>query len=339
MRSHTQWLQKVVRVFTLMTALFSISATTSFSQASLFDPTFNIGSGANGTVYGIVPQDDGKVIVGGSFTEISGQPCTNLSRLNADGRLDTTFPQGTDGAIYRMLKQPDGKILVGGAFTNLQGVLRQRIGRLHTNGTVDMSFDAGVAVPEGVMVLTLACQSDEKVLVGTVPPSGAFSFLKRLLPTGELDNSFIQTNVFWGSYILAICIRTNGSILVGGGFNQVNGFSASALALVATNGVLDTEFASPIQMIFAYGSPYGSGIYAMAALSDNSILMGGGFFRDGFLTNKLVLAKLTSSLAWDSSFTIDTFNSEPLTPGYVMAISLQTDGKMILGGNFQRVGG
>jgi len=160
-----------------------------------------------------------------------------------------------------------------------------------------------------------------------------------LLPTGELDNSFIQTNVFLGSYILAICIRTNGSILVGGGFNQVNGFSASALALVATNGVLDTEFASPIQTIFAYGSPYGSGIYAMAALSDNSILMGGGFFRDGFLTNKLVLAKLTSSLAWDSSFTIDTFNSEPLTPGYVMAISLQTDGKMILGGNFQRVGG
>lgn len=42
----------------------------SYSQASLYDPTFKVGHGANGNVCSIVIQDVGKIVVDGEFTEI-----------------------------------------------------------------------------------------------------------------------------------------------------------------------------------------------------------------------------------------------------------------------------
>jgi uncharacterized delta-60 repeat protein len=289
-------------------------------------------------VYSIVVQNDGKILVGGEFTEIAGYNRTNLARLDSDGQLDTAFPEGTDGAVYRLLKQPDGRILVGGGFTNLQGVLRQKIGRLLTNGTIDLSFDAGNAVPEYMSVLTLACQSDEKVLAVTVPPSGSFSLLTRLHPDGQVDNSFVQTNVFWGSHVFAIRPRTNGSILVGGGFQEVNGFSTPALALISTNGELDTSFTSPLET-YSFSSTV-SGVYSMTELSDSSVLIGGGFWQQGS-SNRLVLAKLTPSLAWNATFQPDAFDPGISNPifSYVMSVVQQANGKMLIGGNFYEVGG
>src|SRR5262245_33711030 len=45
----------------------------------------------NGPVVSLVAQPDGKLIVGGTFTTIHGQPRSRIARLNADGSLDTTF--------------------------------------------------------------------------------------------------------------------------------------------------------------------------------------------------------------------------------------------------------
>jgi hypothetical protein len=55
-----------------------------------FDP------GANGIVWAITPQADGKILVGGDFTTMGGGGTgvttrNRIARLNADGSLDTTF--------------------------------------------------------------------------------------------------------------------------------------------------------------------------------------------------------------------------------------------------------
>src|SRR5437588_9634076 len=55
-----------------------------------FDPN------ANGTVYVLVVQPDGKILIGGAFTTLSpkgGEVLTrhHIPRLNPDGTLDTAF--------------------------------------------------------------------------------------------------------------------------------------------------------------------------------------------------------------------------------------------------------
>src|SRR5882672_5053252 len=94
--------QLITRVIGVASLALGLPAS-SFGQASLFDPTFAVGPGADGKVYSIVVQDDGKIIVGGEFTQIAGQARSNLARLKIDGQLDTSFPEGTDGTVYRLL--------------------------------------------------------------------------------------------------------------------------------------------------------------------------------------------------------------------------------------------
>jgi hypothetical protein len=52
-----------------------------FSQASFFDPSFAVGNGADGAVYALLQQPDGKVLIGGSFTHLLGVPRNGLGRL------------------------------------------------------------------------------------------------------------------------------------------------------------------------------------------------------------------------------------------------------------------
>ena len=62
-------------------------------------------------------QADGKILVGGNFTTLAGQPRSHLGRLNPDGSLDTTFTNGANGnTLICLALQPDGKILLGGRF-------------------------------------------------------------------------------------------------------------------------------------------------------------------------------------------------------------------------------
>ena len=83
------------------------------------DETFVTGtgffSGGYGTVYALAAQDDGKIIVGGHFTEYNSDFVYNIARLNPDGTLDETFVTG-DGfneIVYSVGIQDDGKIIVG----------------------------------------------------------------------------------------------------------------------------------------------------------------------------------------------------------------------------------
>src|SRR5690606_38418527 len=86
--------------------------------------------GANDFVFSFALQPDGKVLVGGLFTELGGQPRNRLARLTPDGSLDATFNPGADAAVWSLAVQPDGKVLVGGFFTQLGGQPRNRLARL-----------------------------------------------------------------------------------------------------------------------------------------------------------------------------------------------------------------
>lgn len=55
------------------------------------DVGFTVGTSANGTVRSIVTQADGRVLIGGFFTQYNGINRARIARLNADGTIDNTF--------------------------------------------------------------------------------------------------------------------------------------------------------------------------------------------------------------------------------------------------------
>ena len=78
------------------------------------DTTFS-GAGVynRGTVYKVLSQPDGKVLITGLFNKINGIARKVIARLNADGSLDTGFvPPSLSGTGLTLALQPDGKILV-----------------------------------------------------------------------------------------------------------------------------------------------------------------------------------------------------------------------------------
>ena len=171
------------------------------------DPTFSAGRGplqvSPGTAYGGVLQNDGRIVVGGSFNGLDLAPSSSVARFNSDGSLDTTFDSAsigidpvTTGYYTKPLAiQTDGKIIVGGSFETFDG-LHHSLLRLSSNGTLDNTFNPVLASgAEGVTPLVNA---------GIVQPDG--------------------------------------KLLISGGFVSVNGVSRPSLARLNSNGTLDTTF-------------------------------------------------------------------------------------------------
>src|SRR5207245_922133 len=128
-----------------------------------FDPGPSTANSIIPNVLAVCVQPDGKVLIGGEFSNIDGVGRAGIARLNANGSLDTSFNPGNALSVYALALQPDGKILVGGDFTALNGTNATRIARLNTNGTVDMTFNAGAGA--NGTVLSLAVQTnDNKIL-------------------------------------------------------------------------------------------------------------------------------------------------------------------------------
>ncbi len=131
------------------------------------DPAFDPGSvSVNNPVTAVAAQNDGKLVIGGSFTQFDGVGRNRIARLNSDGTLDTSFDPGTgfDGNLTCLGLQPNGKILAGGFFHSVNSVPRFGIARLLPNGGLDASFSAATTV--GYDIQTLALQPDAKVFLG-----------------------------------------------------------------------------------------------------------------------------------------------------------------------------
>lgn len=130
------------------------------------DPAFNaavLGVPFQTSVRSIAPLADGRILIGGSFTNINGVVRSNLARLLNNGGADASFVATPDlnGAVVTMAVQADGKVLLGGDF-NLPGA--KRVARLHADGSHDAGFDVGAGPNGSVNQLLLLPNGD--VLVG-----------------------------------------------------------------------------------------------------------------------------------------------------------------------------
>lgn len=243
------------------------------------DPTFNTGGGFNFWVSALEIQVDGKVIVGGAFTQFNGIQRRYIARLMPNGSLDTSFVSGmgSGDGVFATKVQQDGRILIGGAFSNYAGIPRQAVARLLTNGSLDTTFLSVIGANSAVTALNL--QADGKCLVGGVirlAPQSPRGII-RLNANGSTDSTFdlsasgtAQGNAP-GSPVFAIAVQPDGRLIIGGDFRSYNGVIRSHIARLDTNGSLDLTFHPDTGANFA--------VRAIALQANSRALIGGDFTR------------------------------------------------------------
>ena len=301
----------------------------------VLDPSAKVnlnGSSGSGTVNATAKQPDGKILIGGAFSEYNGVNRINLARVNADGSPDTSFdPQVSANApINAIAIQPDGGILIGGEFTAYNNVSRLHLARLNSDGTLDLSFNPGAGPTgnaDGVTVRSMAIQGDGKILVvgnftqyNGAPRGGVV----RINSDGSLDSSFNPgsgtTDQFGNPQggIYTVSVQSDGKVLLSGGFTLFNGTASNGLVRLKPDGSLDTSFT-------AASTP---SHYTLTVLQpDGKVLAAAGF------SAPVTLVRLNGDGSLDSSF-----NALQIS-GTISGLALQPNGRLFVIGTFTDVNG
>lgn len=320
-------------LFTLIRCLILAIAsnlffTPAFSQAGSNDDTFNPGTGANNQIGITTIQPDGKIMIGGAFTDFNGTPRKYIARLNSNGSLDETFNPGIgpNSAISTIAIQSDGKIIIGGEFTNYDGTAINCIARLNSDGTLDASFNSGLET--GGRVFAVAIQSDGKIIIGGVFTSyngTVIKYIARLNTDGSLDNTFTSPGTGTTGNIRNIVIQSDGKILINGWFTTGN--PQLNIARLNSDGSIDPSFNS------GTGSANNGGALSLTLQGDGKIIIG-GFFLSYNGTPRKSIARLNTDGTLDGTFNPGTGPNSNL---YITPV--QSDGKIIIGCCFANYNG
>ncbi len=292
--------------------------------------TAGAGVGRN-EVMATAVQSDGKIVIGGTFVNFNGATRNRIARLNADGSLDTTFlatGAGANGDVAAVVIQPDGKILVGGNFTSFNGAAVSRIARLNSDGTLDAGFQVSTGADS--YVKKIALQSDGRILLGgsfTSMAGAARSSVARLNADGTLDGSFMTSGAGGNGVVAALAVQTDGKIVIGGDFTSFNGTARNRVARLNSDGTLDTTFLSS-------GAGANDQVLAMALQTDGKILIGGLFTTVSNATRSR-FARLNTDGSVDNSFQAGA----PGANNSVRTIAVQSDGRILIGGDFGNYNG
>lgn len=318
------------------------SATTAYHVVRLnsdgsIDSGFSTGGVQTGAVFNaLAVQPDGKILVGGSFTNINGVSATNIVRLYSDSTQDTTFAANSNGPVNSIVVQPDGTFFVGGSFSAIGGGTALNFAHLKADGTLDTAF---AAYPDGA-VNAISVQSDGKVIIG-----GAFTHvsgasrtrLARFNTDGTLDAGF---NPVANGAINAIAVQSDGRILIGGAFTTITGTPRAGLARLNSDGSPDTGY-NP------FGIPSGNVVNALILQPDGRVLVAGTTTSIGVAFNVSgFVVRINANGTGDSTFSgpssIAKFSSGTsgvMQASTVNSLALQADGRILIGGSFSSVAG
>lgn len=339
-----------------------------------FDPGDHLSAG----VYALVQQPDGAVVAGGNFFLDGSTTWSSVARFAPDGSYDTRLRTSLDPsrAVYSLAVQDDGNILVGGEFMQAEGQIRNRIARLYgvrERGAVSFAEPA-LTVDEAAGAVTLTLRrtdgSDGPVGVtldvaggtasasdyrGPVGPSaasnstlkvsqvlplpdgkaligGAFTTVDgvprnrvaRLNADGSLDATF-DPGAGANGVIETLAAQPDGRVIIAGEFQSVRGLPRSRVARLNADGSLDRTFVPPTINRF---------IWEVAPQADGKLLIAGDFTQVGGEARPYI-ARLEADGSLDRGFPV----LFPVGAGFVAALQLQPDGKILIGGRFDQIGG
>ena len=306
------------------------------------DATFDPGVGANGTVWSVLAQPDGKVMIGGDFTSYNGVTRNHVARLNTDGSLDPAFdPSNTlSGPVYSMALGSvyDSFARQQTGITNEDDQAIALVNNLgnFTSGTLTVTYNF-LAMSNDMQVY----YGDTNVAGGTgvllydtgYNTNGPVTFALNYGPVGGLTASQITivmnpggiTNGVATSWSYTATLGTPQSLVVGGQFN-VAGQTYANLARMDLTGSLDTSF-NP-------GSGPDNAVWAVDYQSNGQIVAGGDFTHvNGSSYNRLV--RLNADGTLDAGFYVGVGADNTI----YSIMQSPSGGQLYLGGTFTTFNG
>lgn len=275
---------------------------------------------APGWVNSMVRQASGQTVVGGTFSEINGQPARRLARFNADGTLDAAFSANTAGGLpfttFNVVQQPDGRLLTHTAFG---------LYRFQADGTPDNSLStAGLGLANPTSILA---QPDGRILLaGQFTGNPATNTIIRLEANGARDNSFALTLPTGHSMVptnTRLALQPDGKLLIGCTI-PVSAAGSQAVLRVSATGAHDASFATtPLNATL---------INTIVVQPDAKVLIGGNFTTAGG-TSRSGLVRLNADGTLDAGFVPAALS------GTVNALAVQPNGRVLVGGSFTSTAG
>ncbi len=304
---------------------------------------------------------DGKIVSFGGHSLPQQRGISFVFRNNSDGTFDTTF--GTNGLVttpdsqgmyfYDMAIVPNGNIILAGSVPNVfvetatGFIVYDRQGNRVVPGG-DASFDFTPARR------LLVRDDGSLIVVSGVGPNFSNAILSAIAYTGDtsyFDNSFglggISTTnsivagdlELWSNYvddyIGDAALQADGRILVSG-YHNVHG---GKIVRLTPDGIPDTSFGSNGTANFSPGSYFLNHPRGLAVQPDGKILVSGISAEFGLYGSFIV--RFNQNGTYDTTFGSNGFLSisepDPNAYGIAGAIAVQSNGKIILGG--ERNGG
>lgn len=328
------------RIHVLVTAVsyFYLSPSRA-QQPGALDLAFAPSPGIGSQVESIALQPDGKLLIGGWFSNWGGSGHGRVVRLDTSGALDPDFAPGSgaNSIVFTTTIQPDGKVLIGGVFTTFNDTARSCIARLHPDGRLDTDFDplSGVNGGTGSSVNAMLLQPDGRILIGgdftgyQGTPKGKIT---RINADASLDTSFHPGGIaLLGGQVRSMALQPDGKVLVGGDFNAFNGSPQKGIVRLLPDGTTDPSFDPGSG--FAFDNGVAGVIHMIALQPDGKLIIGGAFDKyDGIPCSNIV--RLNDDGSLDTGFDPGTG-----TDNVVWTTLLQPDGKILIGGGFTTYNG
>jgi uncharacterized delta-60 repeat protein len=319
-----------------------------FNPDGSVDPAFNVSFESPGmpyysTIYALVLQPDGKILVSGTFLRVNGVSRGKLARLGPDGALDFCFDVAMGGEWTPLAAAPmrDGSVVVGGSFSGLQGQSHPYLLRLLppagcAPGVVEMAVPAlefrEDALRAVIPVVRYGGADLEQSVAFTTRDGSAQAGSDYGATSGTLRfargerSQFItvplyRDNVTEGPETFEVQLtQANDGATLGGRTNAVVTLTD---APAGTAGAPDTNF------VVQLDGP----VQAILPLPDGRAVLAGTFtnVNGQFSPN---LARLRADGTLETAF----LHSQPLD-GQALSLTMDDEGRLLVAGDFQHVDG
>lgn len=284
-------------------------------------------NGFDGEINAIKVLSDGKVLVGGTFYNYSGETHQFLVKLNTDGTLDpnfstTTIPNYVDGYVRDIyIEDKTGNIFIGGSFLTVNNLQRQRLAKLDKNGYLIDAFEANI----NGEVFSIEMIDNDLYVGGSfsiVQGNGTNCIVKLNSTTGAVTNTPVGSG--FNGPVTRIKKDNVERLICVGSFTAFDG--SDAFKIMRLNNTLTPNY------YFAGNNSFLDDPYTLDVDYLENIIVGGDFTSYSGIARTRIIRLLDDG-------TVDLpFEVIGGADSAVYYLSIAPNNRILLGGNFNNLG-